>query len=130
MFHFSTANNHLRLRDRDRPGPVIEIRLIIGLSSILFSQPYLLFLLYLIRMSFLSLSLQLKPGKKIRTAQEFETFASRGKMHGPYGLDYFITHADGFRWADIPPFVIGSTKFDNWVVSGEIYMERCRDNQR
>jgi hypothetical protein len=37
-------------------------------------------------------------------------------MHGPYGLDYFITHAGGFRWPDILPFVVGATRFDNWLV--------------
>ncbi|CAH1783988.1 unnamed protein product [Owenia fusiformis] len=34
----------------------------------------------------------------------------------PYALDYFITNKTSFPWHTIPAFVIGSVRFDNWLV--------------
>jgi hypothetical protein len=40
--------------------------------------------------------------------------ASGGKLHGPWGLDYFLFPRGLYR--DIPPFAIGRGAWDNWLV--------------
>ena len=37
--------------------------------------------------------------------------------HGNVAIDYFITHSNRFPWQQIPPFVIGRSAYDNWLVS-------------
>ena len=34
-----------------------------------------------------------------------------------FAIDYFISKAGNYQWQDIPPFVIGRPRFDNWLVS-------------
>jgi hypothetical protein len=40
--------------------------------------------------------------------------ARNGKLHAPNGIDYFCFPRGGF--IDMPPFVIGRPKWDNWLV--------------
>jgi hypothetical protein len=40
--------------------------------------------------------------------------AENGKLHGHAGIDYFVFRR-GF-WRDIPPFAIGRTAWDNWLI--------------
>ena len=40
--------------------------------------------------------------------------AATGKLHPPGGIDYFVFRR-GF-WRDIPPFAIGRTAWDNWLI--------------
>ena len=40
--------------------------------------------------------------------------ADAGKLHGYAGIDYFV-FLRGF-WRDIPPFAIGRTAWDNWLI--------------
>jgi hypothetical protein len=37
-----------------------------------------------------------------------------GKLHGPSGLDYFVFTRGVYK--DVPPFAIGRTSWDNWLV--------------
>lgn len=39
---------------------------------------------------------------------------SRGSLHGPTGLDYFV-YTRGL-WGELPPFAIGRTAWDNWLI--------------
>lgn len=43
-----------------------------------------------------------------------EYIRSRGSLHPPTGMDYFV-FPRGF-WGDIPPFAIGRTVWDNWLI--------------
>ncbi|MDQ3877525.1 MAG: hypothetical protein M3290_04140 [Actinomycetota bacterium] len=40
--------------------------------------------------------------------------ATRGRMHGPTGIDYFV-YPRGL-WGDLPPFALGRTAWDNYLV--------------
>lgn len=40
--------------------------------------------------------------------------ASRGVLHRPTGIDYFLYHRD--IWGRIPPFAIGRFSWDNWLI--------------
>jgi hypothetical protein len=40
--------------------------------------------------------------------------SSRGSLHPPYGIDYFV-FPRGF-WGDMPPFAVGRTAWDNWLI--------------
>jgi hypothetical protein len=44
---------------------------------------------------------------------------TKGKLHPPYGIDYFIFRKSTFN--DIPAFALGRTAWDNWL----IYHARC-----
>ncbi len=46
--------------------------------------------------------------------------AEHGNLHGATGIDYFVFPAG--LWASIPPFAIGRTSWDNWL----IYRARAR----
>jgi hypothetical protein len=39
---------------------------------------------------------------------------ARGRPHGPTGIDYFVFRGD--LWGDMPPFALGRTAWDNWLV--------------
>jgi len=39
---------------------------------------------------------------------------SRGVLHRPTGIDYFVYHRD--LWGRIPPFAIGRFSWDNWLI--------------
>lgn len=41
--------------------------------------------------------------------------AKRGKLHGSWGVEYFIWRGDLFD--DMPPFAVGRTAYDNWLVA-------------
>jgi len=43
-----------------------------------------------------------------------ETVKERGILHAPTGIDYFVFPRGLFK--DIPPFAIGRTAWDNWLV--------------
>jgi len=43
-----------------------------------------------------------------------EDVRTNGKLHGPSGLDYFVFPRG--LYSDIPPFAIGRTAWDNWLV--------------
>jgi hypothetical protein len=45
-----------------------------------------------------------------------ERLVKEGKFHGPSGLDYFIFPRGTYK--NIPPFAIGRTAWDNWLVFG------------
>jgi len=45
---------------------------------------------------------------------------TRGRSHGPTGIDYFVFR--GSLWDDMPPFALGRTAWDNWLV----YCARAR----
>ncbi len=47
--------------------------------------------------------------KRLRTLVQ-----DRGQMHGPAGLDYFVFPRG--LWPDLPPFALGRTAWDNWLV--------------
>ncbi|CAH1783989.1 unnamed protein product [Owenia fusiformis] len=56
--------------------------------------------------------------KKLHTGDE-EEILNIGNGFEPillYALDYFITNKTSFPWHTIPAFVIGSVRFDNWLV--------------
>ncbi len=40
--------------------------------------------------------------------------ASRGVLHRPTGIDYFLYHRD--IWGRLPPFAIGRFSWDNWLI--------------
>jgi len=40
----------------------------------------------------------------------------RGNLHPPTGMDYFVFTRD--LWGTIPPFAIGRTTWDNWLIYG------------
>ena len=45
-----------------------------------------------------------------------ETAVRDGRKHAPWGIDYFM-----FRrglWSEIPPFSVGRTAWDNWLIYG------------
>ena len=44
--------------------------------------------------------------------------AATGILHAECGLDYFV-HTPGL-WGDIPPFALGRTAWDNWLVSAPL----------
>jgi hypothetical protein len=46
--------------------------------------------------------------------------AQSGKLHGPTGIDYFVFSRG--LWGEIPPFAIGRTTWDNWL----LYRARAR----
>jgi len=39
---------------------------------------------------------------------------ARGRLHAPYAMDYFLFPRG--LWTDIPPFAIGRTLWDNWLI--------------
>jgi hypothetical protein len=39
---------------------------------------------------------------------------ARGKLHAPSGIDYFLFRRG--TWNEIPPFALGRTMWDNWLV--------------
>jgi len=47
---------------------------------------------------------------------------SEGKLHAPCGIDYHIFKKG--LWPNIPPFVIGRSSYDNWLVA-QAFKERC-----
>jgi hypothetical protein len=49
-----------------------------------------------------------------------EYVRNRGSLHPPHGIDYFVFPRG--LWGDIPPFAIGRTAWDNWL----IYAARSR----
>ncbi len=46
--------------------------------------------------------------------------AAQGRLHPPTGMDYFVFSRG--LWGDVPPFAIGRTVWDNWLV----YRARAR----
>jgi len=47
---------------------------------------------------------------------------TQGKLHAPCGIDYHIFKKG--LWSNIPPFVIGRSSYDNWLVA-QAFKERC-----
>ena len=52
----------------------------------------------------------------INHPQQVKKLGQKNEFHGTLGFDYFFTMRDGFKWNNIPPFVIGRPVFDNWLV--------------
>lgn len=44
---------------------------------------------------------------------------AKGILHAECGLDYFV-HTPGF-WGEIPPFALGRTAWDNWLISAPLH---------
>jgi len=40
--------------------------------------------------------------------------AARGRLHSPFGIDYFVFPKGAF--ADMPPFAVGRAGWDNWMI--------------
>ncbi|CAH1775575.1 unnamed protein product [Owenia fusiformis] len=49
-------------------------------------------------------------------AEEILNIGNDTEPTRPYALDYFVTNKTSFPWHTIPAFIIGSVRFDDWLV--------------
>ena len=57
-----------------------------------------------------------KPRQSIKSIEKINKISKNGMYYTHFGMDYFITMADGYPWADVPDIIVGTIRYDNWIL--------------